>query len=94
MTVGIHHVILTCVVMTNAKHKGMEMKTLTGGDRVVVLTNGKYYVTQFNSTFGIVQFGTKEEAIRLKCEMSLSSAVDTIKDICRFGVHKLHAELV
>ncbi len=63
--------------------------TRKSGDRLVRLTNGTEYIAQFNTTFGIVRFGGKSEA-RV---MTLADAVDTIKDIERFGVHKLHAEL-
>lgn len=63
-----------------------------GGDRIVVLTNGKEYIAQANTTFGIVRFGSKAEALRY----TLADAVGIIKDIKQnsLGVHKLHAELV
>ncbi len=61
-----------------------------GGFRTVVLTNGTEYVTHFNTTFGIISLGSRSEA----CEMFLKDAVDVIKDINSFGVHKLYAELI
>jgi hypothetical protein len=61
-----------------------------GGYRTVVLTNGRDYVTQFNSTFAIVQLGAKADA----CRMFLKDAVEVIRELGRYGVHQLWAEVV
>lgn len=60
-----------------------------GGDRLVQLTDGTQYVTQFNTTFGIIQLGDRGHG----WVMTLAQAVDVIKDIGRFGVHRLWPEL-
>lgn len=61
------------------------------GSRVVVATNGAgSYVEQFNSTFGTVVFtSTRSRAAKL----FLSQAAEVIRDINRFGFHRLYAEL-
>jgi hypothetical protein len=61
-----------------------------GGFRTVVLTNGREYVEQANTTFGIVRFGTKSAAAR----MFLKDAADVIKDINKYGAHQVWAEVV
>ncbi len=70
--------------------KTTKKTTDLGGDRVVVLTNGSEYVTQFNTTFAIVQFGQKDAASRL----FLKDAVEVIRDLGKYGVHRLYAEVV
>ncbi len=65
------------------------MKTATGGDRRVVLTNGTEYVHNFNTAFAIVVLGTREGA----SELLLSQAAEVLKDLRRYGTNKLWAEL-
>jgi hypothetical protein len=72
------------------KARKPETKKCLGGFRTVVLTNGAEYVAQYNTTFAIVRMGGKEEAAR----MFLKDATDTIKELGRYGVHKLWAEIV
>jgi hypothetical protein len=61
-----------------------------GGDRLVRLTNGPQYVVQANYAFAIVLLGAKDEAV----VMTLADAVDAIRDLGRYGVHRLYAELL
>jgi hypothetical protein len=77
--------------MTKTSRKTRETpKADLGGFRTVVLTNGREYVEQANTTFGIVRFGSKAAAAR----MFLKDAVDVIRDINKYGVHQVWAEVV
>lgn len=78
---------------TRRTTKATRPKPLTGNEVVVLIASGPQngYVEQFNSTFGIIHCTPdKAKAARFY----LSQAVDVIKDIERFGAHKVWAELI
>ena len=60
-----------------------------GDYRIVYITNGKGYLTNYNTTFGIANFGPKEKASKF----FIKDVIGIIKDIEKFGAHKLWAEL-
>jgi hypothetical protein len=66
--------------------------TRKNGDRLVRLTNGREYVQQANTTFGIIRLGAKETAL----QYTLADAVGILRDlnIYRANGEKLYAELV
>lgn len=71
------------------KGKAVKAKPVDlGGSRVVVLRTADGYVSNFNTTFGIIVVGPRKEASRV----FLSDAVDIIRDVGRFGVHRLWCE--
>ena len=78
------------MMKTSKKASKKASKSDLSGYRTVVLTNGSEYVHNFNTTFGIIVLGPRQGA----SEMFLQDAVDVIKEINRYGAHKIWAELI
>jgi hypothetical protein len=75
---------------TTRKTKTTKPVADLGGYRTVVLTNGTQYVTSYNVCFGIIYLGEKKDAAR----MYLKDAPEILRDLNKYGVHKLYAEVV